>query len=489
MIQKIVFIPLLAFLSLSFFTPLDSLAQTSTKSGVSQSPLLGLNKVMTGDFDGRMLEVRALRVAVPYSKTFFYNDTGNEIGVLPIVLRDLSAWLNNQYPSSAKKIPFAVIAYPMKFSQMMPAVIEGRADIAMGGLQINSEDLKKVDFIEPMRFPAKELLVTGPGSPEISDMLELSEQVLYLKPQMRNHEGINKLNETLRASKKPPVKIVELPENLDDEGALEMVNAGLIPNTVTYDWMASMWSTALPKIKPHSNIIFNDDVRMGWAIRKDSAELKEVLQKFIDFETKHSRALFGEWEFYANHVSKLTDSRDLISQKRYQDTIKYFQKYGAQYNFDPLMLAAMGYQESRLNQSARNPSGAIGVMQLLPSTGKLMNVGDITSLESNIHAGSKYLDYLMAQGSLGQDLSPENRDLFAFASYNAGPHNIAKARQLAIEKGLNPNIWLDNVEIAVAQLVGIQTTDYVRNIYRYYIAYRLAKNLELQEKQVESYQK
>lgn len=483
MIQKIAHIPLLAFLVFCVFAPLNCLAQMSTEPEASQSPLLGLNKVMTGDFDGRMLEVRALRVAVPYSKTFFYNDAGNEIGVLPIVLRDLSAWLNAQYSSPAKKIPFEVIAYPMRLSQMIPTVVEGRADIAMGGLQINSADLKKVDFVEPMRFPAKELLVTGPSSPEISDMLELSGQVIYVKSQMRNHKGIIKLNETLKASKKPLVKIMELPENLDDEGALEMVNAGLIPNTVTYDWMASMWSTALPKIKPHSNIIFNDDVQMGWAIRKDNPELKQVLQKFIDFETKHSRVLFGEWEVYANHVSKLTDARDPVSRKRYQEAIRYFQSYGAQYNFDPLMLAALGYQESRLNQSARNPSGAIGVMQLLPSTGKLMNVGDITSLESNIHAGSKYLDYLMAQGSLGQDLSPENRDLFAFASYNAGPHNIAKARQLAIKKGLNPNIWLDNVEIAVAQLVGIQTTDYVRNIYRYYIAYRLAKNLELQEKQ------
>ncbi|MBU3586902.1 transglycosylase SLT domain-containing protein [Polynucleobacter sp. 31A-FELB] len=487
MFRKLPRIASLVFLILSFFTPLNSVAQIPSESEIAQSPLLGLNKVMTGDFGGRMLEVRAIRVAVPYSKTFFYNDAGNEIGLLPIVLQDLSIWLNTQYPSSAKRIPFEVVAYPMKPTQLVPSVIEGRADIAMGGLQTNSEVPGSIDFVEPMRFPAKEVLVTGPSSPEISDILQLSGQTLYIRPQLRNHDGIIKLNETLRTNKKSPVKIVALPENLDDEGALEMVNAGLIPNTVTYDWMVSMWSKALPKIKPHPNIIINDDVRMGWAIRKDNPELKQVLQKFIDFEMKHSRALFGEWESYANHVSKLTDSRDLISQKRYQESIRYFQTYGAQYNFDPLMLAAMGYQESRLNQSARNPSGAIGVMQLLPSTGKLMNVGDITSLESNIHAGSKYLDYLMAQGSLGQDLSPENRDLFAFASYNAGPHNIAKARQLAIEKGLNPNIWLDNVEIAVAQLVGIQTTDYVRNIYRYYIAYRLAKNLELQEKQSDQY--
>ena len=186
MFRKLPRIASLVFLILSFFTPLNSVAQIPSESEIAQSPLLGLNKVMTGDFGGRMLEVRAIRVAVPYSKTFFYNDAGNEIGLLPIVLQDLSIWLNTQYPSSAKRIPFEVVAYPMKPTQLVPSVIEGRADIAMGGLQTNSEVPGSIDFVEPMRFPAKEVLVTGPSSPEISDILQLSGQTLYIRPQLRN---------------------------------------------------------------------------------------------------------------------------------------------------------------------------------------------------------------------------------------------------------------------------------------------------------------
>jgi len=39
--------------------------------------------------------------------------------------------------------------------------------------------------------------------------------------------------------------------------------------------------------------------------------------------------------------------------------------------------------------------------------------------------------------------------------------------------GLDPNVWFGNVEIAAARVVGNETVRYVRNIYKYYIAYKL----------------
>ena len=154
-------------------------------------------------------------------------------------------------------------------------------------------------------------------------------------------------------------------------------------------------------------------------------------------------------------------------------TIHFFQKYGAQYDFDWLMLAAQGYQESRLDQDVKSKVGAVGVMQVMPATGKEMKVGDVSQTEENIHAGTKYLRYVLERYFADAELDGLNRQLFAFASYNAGPAKIAKLRKEAEKRGLDPNQWFNQVELVAAEKIGQETVRYVANIYKYYIAYRL----------------
>ncbi len=159
--------------------------------------------------------------------------------------------------------------------------------------------------------------------------------------------------------------------------------------------------------------------------------------------------------------------------KRFESTLKLFEKYGAKYGFDPLMLAAQGYQESRLNQEARSHVGAIGVMQIMPATGKDLAVGSIHDIEPNIHGGAKYMNQLMTRYFPDAKFSEDVRPLFAFASYNAGPGRISQLRKETAKRGLDPDQWFNNVELLVAEKVGMETTTYVRNIYKYYAAYRL----------------
>jgi membrane-bound lytic murein transglycosylase MltF len=163
--------------------------------------------------------------------------------------------------------------------------------------------------------------------------------------------------------------------------------------------------------------------------------------------------------------------------------VAFFEQYGQQYGFDPLMLAAQGFQESQLNQNAKSRVGAVGIMQLMPATGKELNVGDIKIAQSNIHAGAKYLDHLMTRYFQDAHFSEVDRPLFAFASYNAGPGTIAKMRKIAAERGLNPDVWFNNVEIVVAEKVGIETTTYVRNIFKYYASYRLLQDAQARRTQ------
>ncbi len=176
---------------------------------------------------------------------------------------------------------------------------------------------------------------------------------------------------------------------------------------------------------------------------------------------------------YKGRVRQLQNPTGSSDYKRFQDTLALFQKYAARYKFDALMLSAQGYQESQLNQEARSPVGAIGLMQVMPATGKELNVGDITVADSNVHAGAKYMDQLVSRELAGAKLDEVNRTLFAFAAYNCGPGNMAKLRKAAEARGLDPNVWFNNVEIVTAEKIGIETTLYVRNIYKYYVAYKL----------------
>jgi membrane-bound lytic murein transglycosylase MltF len=176
-------------------------------------------------------------------------------------------------------------------------------------------------------------------------------------------------------------------------------------------------------------------------------------------------------------IRQLRDATASEEVKRFQETIGLFRTYGAKYGFDPLMLAAQGYQESQLNQSVKSRVGAVGIMQVMPATGAELKVGDVRIAENNVHAGAKYMDILMTKYFKDAKFDDANRSLFAFASYNAGPGGIARMRKEAVKRGLDPDVWFNNVEIVTAEKLGMETTTYVRNIYKYYVSYRLMMDM------------
>jgi membrane-bound lytic murein transglycosylase MltF len=236
-----------------------------------------------------------------------------------------------------------------------------------------------------------------------------------------------------------------------------------------------MWAQVLPKVQVREDIQLRPPIKMGWAIRKDSPKLAAELNEFYAYYAKTAGGIPALQRQYMKSIKVLHNAASAEDQKRFQQLIAYFQKYGSQYRFDPIMLAAQGYQESTLNQDAKSPVGAIGVMQVMPATGESLKVGDIRQAEPNIHAGTKYMDQLMTRYFQDAKFDEQNRTLFAFASYNAGPGNISKMRREAAKRGLDPDQWFNNVEIVTAEKIGMETTTYVRNIYKYYAAYKLVE--------------
>jgi membrane-bound lytic murein transglycosylase MltF len=339
---------------------------------------------------------------------------------------------------------------------------------------VTEERLKVVDFVAPdEKIVNVEIVVTGPASPALGSVDDLAGKTVHVRKASSYYESLTALNVRLRHAGKPEAKLVFVPDALEDEDMLEMVNAGLLEVIVVDDWKAKMWAQVLPKIEVHDEIVVRPGTKKGWAIRKNSPELAAALNDFYTTWARKQGVIPYRQMRYMKTIKALDSAAAKKDQERFQALIALFEKYGQQYNFDPLMLAAQGYQESTLDQNKKSHVGAVGVMQLMPATGKELQVGDIHVTEANIHAGAKYMDTLMSRYFQDAHFDEQNRSLFAFASYNAGPGNIGKMRKEAAKRGLDPDVWFNNVETVTAEKIGIETTTYVRNIYKYYVSYKL----------------
>jgi membrane-bound lytic murein transglycosylase MltF len=430
--------------------------------------------VWTGDFD-KLLERRMLRVSAPYSRSLYFNDKGRERGLSVELVRDWERYLNTKYAKKLGQRPLTIYIAPATRDKLLPGVATGLADVAIGNLTVTEERQETVDFVtgNQGRRTIDELVVTGPKSPDLATLDDLSGKRVHVRKASSYYDSLEKLNERLRKEQKEPVALVAVPDALEDEDLMEMLDAGLVELLVVDDWKARMWAPVLPKIKVREDLVLREGGRAGWAIRKGSPKLAAEIAEFFDKWVRKQGIYEYRLSRYMKKVKELKDPTASAEYKRFQATIALFEKYGQRYHFDPLMLAAQGYQESQLDQEARSHVGAIGIMQLMPATGAEMKVGDISKAEPNIHAGAKYMDQLMSKFFPDANFSEGNRPLFAFASYNCGPGNVSRARKEAKRRGLDPDKWFNNVEVVVARQIGTETTTYVRNIYKYYVAYRL----------------
>jgi membrane-bound lytic murein transglycosylase MltF len=457
--------------------PTTNSAVTTTTGGSTRQLRLA-TKPWTGDFD-EMLKRRMIRVYVPYSRSLYFVDKGRERGLAAELIRDFEHWVNQKHKKTLGKRPVTVYIVAASRDKLLTDLNQGLADIAVGNLTVTEERLKLVDFVAPDdKLVNVEILVTGSASPPIASVDDLAGKTVHVRKTSSYHESMIALNNRLREAGKPEVKLVLVPDALEDEDMMEMMNAGLLEAMVVDDWKAKMWAQVLPKIKLHEDIVLRPATKKGWAIRKNSPKLAAELNEIYTRMAKKQGVIPYRQRQYMKTIKALHNASAREDQKRFESMITLFEEYGRKYSFDPLMLAAQGYQESTLDQNKKSPVGAIGVMQVMPATGQELKVGNIRVTESNIHAGAKYMDQLMTRYFKDAKFDEQNRTLFAFASYNAGPGNIAKMRKQAEKRSLDPNRWFNNVEIVTAEKIGIETTTYVRNIYKYYVSYKLAREAQ-----------
>ena len=430
----------------------------------------------TGDWD-EMKERGVVRILVPHNKTDYRLDNnGDARGIQADYIKELERIVGEERQQGEAPMVFLVL--PVRFNQLIPKLLAGYGDIAAALFTITPEREELVDFAGGSRV-VDELLVTSANLSGVSTLEDLIGQSVYVLAGSSYLQHLNEINDKFRTEGKGQIEIVEADANLTTPDILEMVNAGIVDATVVDDFEVGLWAEVLPDITVHQDIKINEGGRLGWAIRKNSPGLASELAKAGEQVKKGT--LIGNMLFKRNFQNTQWIKNPLQEEERAKliALIELFQGYGDQYEFDFLALAAQAYQESRLDHSARSSAGAVGIMQLLPSTAADPNVGipNIEDLEANIHAGAKYMAFLRERYFSDPDMSEENKFAFTWASYNAGPARVRQMRARAIEMGLDPDIWFQNVEYAALEIVGLETVRYVANIYKYYIAYRLVSNL------------
>ncbi len=438
------------------------------------SELFPRARTWTGDFDG-MIERRVIRAVVTVSMTGYFLDGATQRGITYDALQAFEKALNENLNTGHLKVHVAII--PVARDQLIPALLDGRADIAAANLTITPERQRLVDFSEAGWTGVSELVVTGPSAPPLSELHDLSGQEIHVRASSSYYESLQSLNEELRAAGKDPARLVLADEHMEDEDLLQMVDAGLIPIVIVDSTKADFWVQIFDNITAHHELAVRTGGEIAWAFRKNSPKLAEEVNAFIRPNRKGT--LLGNMLFkrYLKNTKWVEHALSSSEMAKFRATIDLFRKYGDQYDFDHLMLAALAYQESRLDQSVRSSAGAVGVMQLLPTTAADPNVGipNVEILENNIHAGAKYLRFVKDRYFAGEDMDEVEQTLFTFASYNAGPARVRGLRRKAEASGLDPNVWFDNVEVIAAHEIGRETVQYVSNIYKYYIAYRLSE--------------
>lgn len=455
-------------------------------TGSGQDPLAGTSIGVTDRAGGdlpAMIERRTIRALVPYSRTFYFLDRGgNQRGLSHAFMRAFEEQINDKLDSGLLKV--SVVLVPVTRDRLIPWLLAGRGDLIAADLTVTPERAESVLFTEPLARNVRELLVSGPGAETIEALEDMAGRSVLVRRGSSYFESLQRANGVLVDNGLEPMQLELAPGHFEVGDVLEMVNAGVADHAVADEYLAGFWSQVLPELTVHQEITLRSGADIAFAVRPESRELKAELDEFL--ETHRAGTLFGNIQFQrfledTRWVSNPAAEKELA---RFRQLADLFREYAGRYDLDWLLMTAQGYQESRLDHSVRSPAGAVGVMQLLPSTGAEMDVGDVMQLDNNIHAAAKYVRFMIDRYYDEPEIAEEDRLLLALASYNAGPRRVRELRAEARTEGLDPNRWFDHVEVIAARRIGRETVDYVRNIYKYYVAYKLilARNRQVEQR-------
>jgi len=440
--------------------------------------LTRVTRAWKGDLPELLEKRHPIRVLVSYNRTNFFMVRGEMRGLEFDLMRAYEKYLAKTHKKDHVRMVF--VAVP--FDDLIPALLDGRGDIIAAGLTVTPDRSKKVSFSTPYRANITEIIISGRGVKPIAALTDLAGQTVHVLAGSSYAAHLESVNAELKKRGMKRIKIVQADSHLVTEDLLEMAERGMIKYTVADGHLVEVWKSALHGLKVFTDIPLHSGGDLAWAVRPGSKELVKSLSDFAT--TVRQGTLMGNMVFNRYYVNTdwVKNPTDASERKKLGPMVELFEKYAKMYGFDWLKIAALAYQESRFDMGLKSSMGAVGVMQIKPSTAgdPNVNVQDIHELENNIHAGVKYLRFL--RDNYFKDVARDAQVDFALAAYNAGPNRVIGLRKKAREMGLDPNIWFGNVEWAAYSEIGPETPTYVANVQMYFAAYKsVAKVLTSRE--------
>jgi membrane-bound lytic murein transglycosylase MltF len=427
-------------------------------------------------FTGDLPEIRKrgeLRVLVPYNHTEFYVSRGSPHGYVYETMMAAQKFLNRKVPRKAPHL--SILFVPTPTERLLPDLLAGRGDVAAGLLLVTPERREVVSFTRPIVTGVDEIVVRHADAPALASLDDLAGKTVHVLAGTSLATHLRDLDRRLVAAGKAAIRIVELPPPATREAVLRMVDDGDADYAVATDLLARLWSGVLPGLRLQPELTLASDEAIAWAVRPGNPQLLAALDAFLSQKGREATlAAAVQFQRYYQSLPRLRGALQKDSLARIGEHAPHFREAGERFGFDWLLLGAQAFQESGLDPAARNPTGAVGLMQVMPSTGAQMGYPDVEKPRANVLAGSAYLRHLRDEWFADPAIPPEDRIYFALAAYNAGPGAIGEMRRRAKRAGLDPNRWFGNVEIVVQQHIGDETPGYISNIHRYYLVYKLS---------------
>jgi membrane-bound lytic murein transglycosylase MltF len=408
-----------------------------------------------------------LRVLVARDRTNFFVAGGRLRGMEYELVHQLELELAKDRAGVRPAVDVAFV--PMAFEELLPALLEGRGDVAVAGLTVTAERAASVAFTRPYLNDVSEIVVAHAGAEIPASLDGLSGRTLCLAPGTSYIASVARLNADLAARGLAPVRVFELGRGLTTEDALELVHAGAFDYTVADRHVAELWADVLDGLRPTPQLALSSGGSLAWAVRPDNPALKARLDAFIEGNKKGTQTGNVLFKRYFADARWIRDPTPDLGASKLGPFLAPLQIHSAQYGFNWRLIAAQAYQESQLNPDAHSRSGAQGLMQLLPATAKDMGFDDVSAPEDNLHAGIKYMAWLRDTYFDSPELPEPVRVDFALAAYNAGPGRVRRWRSEAPERGVDPNRWFGEVENVALEDVGLEPVRYVANVNKYFV--------------------
>lgn len=418
---------------------------------------------------------RLLTVLIPYDRTRFFIHKGEPRGFEYDLVQQFEKFFNDNRAEDSE--PLQTIFVPVPFAQLVDLLANGRGDIAAGGLTVTPERAARVEFSASYMDGVRELVVANSTAEIGNDLASLAGRRMVVVRGSSYVSHLHQVNLNMAAQGLDPITIVEAPISIMSEDLLELVHAGAISMTVVDEHIAQLWQSVLDGLLV-TEIAIAEGNEVAWALSPDlDPSIKDAINQFLTDAkrgTMLGNVLFNRYFQDTDWIRNPLGPEAISEVSRYRPL---FSKYADEFGLDWKLIAAVAFQESGFDPAAESAAGAVGLMQVLPSTAEEVGVTDLSTPDNQIAAGTRYLASLL-KNFRAEDIEEFEAINLALAAYNAGPARLARLRtSTADELNLNPNAWFFNVERAAARDVGLETVRYVANVNKYRLAYELGETI------------